>query len=346
MYRIAIVLWALLLLSVQSVAASVSPSATIFVYHRFGDQRYPSTNVEITVFEAQLDYLKKNHFHVLTAGEIARRLKADEALPERCVALTVDDAYRSFLTGAMPLLRRYGYPVTLFVNTAAVGAGSYLTWDELRELHAEGVEIGNHSSTHPYFVSKENMTLEQWHEWARADLVEAQQQCQQELGDRPALLAYPYGEYSPELMDLAAALDFDAAFAQQSGPVGPTSARYALPRFPMGGAYATLNGFRSKLMMRPLPVEVLSPQSPLIAQQNDPPELLFRLDCADVAISTLKCYVQGQDQPAIEVVDKEKGVYRVRALGPLAGRRNKYTLTAQSRDSRYWYWFSQLWIHP
>lgn len=317
--------------------------ATVFVYHRFGDSRYPSTNIDADVFESQLEYLKQHQYQVLPISEIVRRLQSGHALPQRCVALTVDDGYSSFLETAMPLLRRYGYPVSLFVNSDAVGGRDYLDWEQLRQLVAEGVEIGNHSSSHPYFVTLEHQKPEVWREQARQDIEQAQQKFSDHLGVVPTLFAYPYGEYSPGVAQLIAELGFTAALAQQSGVISVRHDRYALPRFPMGGGYATLAEFKSKLKMLPLPLTVLAPLTPVVAQQ-DPPELIFTLETQLLSMSSLRCYVQGQPPAEIEALGA--GRYRVIAAQPLAGRRNKYTLTAQGRDGHSWFWFSQLWIHP
>lgn len=328
-----------------ATGAAWADQATVFVYHRFGDARYPSTNISIEVFEQQLAYLKQQQYQVLTLGEIVERMTAGEALPQRCVALTVDDAYESFLTGAMPVLRRYGYRATLFVNTDSVGAGSYLDWTQLRALAQEGIEIGNHSAAHPYFVSRQYRDPDGWLAWARGDIERAQQAFKQQLSLAPALFAYPYGEYSPELAELVEQLGYRAAVAQQSGVLTPSLPRYHLPRFPMGGPFATFDGFLSKLKMAPMPLTVVSPAGPVISEQ-DPPVLRFKLDAGKVVLNSLRCYVQGQETVSVQVVDEAAGLYEVVARDPLAGRRNKYTLTAQRRDGRGWYWFSQLWLKP
>lgn len=334
------------LLVLFSCCAWATQQANIFVYHRFGDQRYPSTNIDVEVFASQLEYLRQNEYNVLYVSDIVRRLKDGLDLPPRCVALTVDDGYISFLSGAMPLLRQYNYPVTLFVSSGAVGSGSYLTWQQLRQLQGEGVEIGNHSDMHPYFVSEEALGLPGWYVAAQADIQRAQQAFVSNLGAAPIIFAYPYGEYSPALKKLLREEGFLAAFAQQSGVVDAVvykNSRYCLPRFPMGGPFASLAGFINKATMRPLPIQVISPLSPVLNKQ-DPPAMVFTIDNTDIALSTLRCYVQGQNCAEIEAL--EGGRYRVFAAEPLAGRRNKYTLTAQSKDGKAWYWFSQLWIHP
>ena len=338
-----IVLWCLLLMIGVNSYGWAAQHASVFVYHRFGDSRYSSTNIEISVFKQQLEYLKQNHYIVLPLGEIVDRLKRDEELPDKCVAITVDDGYLTFMTGAMPLLKQYGFPATLFVNTDSVGGNSYLSWRQLRQLQQEGVEIGNHSASHPYFVSNEVAEPLTWFANSVADITKAQDAFSDHLGFKPQLFAYPYGEYSPQLERLIEELGFKAAVAQQSGALTKELSFYSLPRFPMGGAFATFNGFKNKLAMLPMPVTVQQPKGPVVHGQN-PPELTFILQSQDINLNSLRCYVQGQDPVAVEKVDGD--LFRVVAKQPLAGRRNKYTLTAQSRDGRSWYWFSHLWVRP
>jgi peptidoglycan/xylan/chitin deacetylase (PgdA/CDA1 family) len=338
--------WLLLLIAlVLPITGVAADQATVFVYHRFGDSRYPSTNIAVDVFAQQLAYLKEHRYQVMTLGDIVALLEAGEALPERCVALTVDDGYESFLTGAMPLLRQYQFPATLFVNTDAVGGKSYLDWAQLKALQDEGIEIGNHSASHPYFVSQQvKMESAAWQQWVRQDIEKAQQLFSRFLGQQPQLFAYPYGEYSPELINEIRLLGFKAAAAQQSGVITSAALRYALPRFPMGGGYATFEGFRNKLAMHAMTVTVISPSGPLLGEQ-DPPVLQFKLDGDEIELATLRCYVQGQETVLARQVDAEAGLFEVVGTQPLQGRRNKYTLTAQGRKGG-WYWFSQLWIHP
>jgi peptidoglycan/xylan/chitin deacetylase (PgdA/CDA1 family) len=114
------------------------------------------------------------------------------------VALTFDDAYRDFFEHAWPLLKRYGFTATLYVATDHVGSRAtwdsqlgepalILSWDELRQLAAEGVTFGAHSASHPYLTRL-----------APAELV-AEGRCskaalERELGQTIVTMAYPYGE--------------------------------------------------------------------------------------------------------------------------------------------------------
>lgn len=335
------------LLPAAAIAGSNTGEANIFIYHRFGDARYPSTNISLEVFAEQLAWLKAQGRPVLPLGEVVHRLAAGEPLPEGCVVLTVDDAFRSFLESGMPLLRRYHFPVTLFVNTNAVGAPGYLTWDELRTLAAEGVEIENHSATHDYLLEhRRGEGGAAWRKRVKADIVRAQRVLSRELGRSPRLFAYPFGEFSPELEALVRQEGFEGAVGQQSGVVWGGSDRFAIPRFPMGGPYATLAGFRAKAGMRALRVQVLKPSSPVLAGQPDgPPQLRLRIDGTGIEKSGLSCFVQGENNCRVDAVAGAPEEVLVTAEKPLSGRRNKYTVTAPGVGGK-WYWFSQPWFQP
>jgi len=279
---------------------------------------------------------------VISHGEIARRLSVGESLPERGAALSVDDAFTSFGEVAMPLLRQARFPVTLFVNTDSVGTPGYLDWKQLQDLSTEGVEIANHTATHDYLVElRPGENPEQWRVRVREDILKAQEEFARHLGFRPKIFAYPYGEYVPELLEIVAELGFQAAFGQQSGVISAGQNRYLLPRFPMGGPFATLEGFRSKLAMQPLMVAEERPLSPLIEVQN-PPELLVRIEDASADLRLINCFAQGDNNCTAVPIEGRQNWYRVTAEKPLSGRRNKYTLTAQGKGG--WYWYSHLWL--
>ena len=332
----------LVALLVAPVVAVAGGQVNAFIYHRFDEPRYASTNISSEIFAEQLAYLKAHDYRVLSLGEVARRLAAGEELPEKGAALCVDDAFTSFAEVAMPLLRQYGYPVTLFVNTDAVGTPGYLSWEALRRLEEEGVEIANHTATHDYLVERQpEETLTAYRGRIQADIARAQQALFEHLGVRAEMFAYPYGEYSPLLVQLVKEFGFQAAFAQQSGVIHQGAERYSLPRFPMGGPYATLQGFVSKLQMKPLAVTEERPESPLV--EGNPPELHVKIDSEGVRLAQVNCFVQGENRCQVVPLAGRPGWFRVVAERPLSGRRNKYTLTAPGQQGG-WHWYSHLWI--
>ncbi|MDH5410757.1 MAG: polysaccharide deacetylase family protein, partial [Alphaproteobacteria bacterium] len=103
--------------------AAAADSAVFLMYHRFGEDIYPATNVRIEQFEAHITELTKGPYTVLPASEIVAALQSGKELPDRTVGITIDDAYLSVYTEAWPRLKAAGLPFTLFVATDAVDKG-------------------------------------------------------------------------------------------------------------------------------------------------------------------------------------------------------------------------------
>ena len=315
---------------------------TCFIYHRFGDDRYPSTNIALDVFAAQLSFLRDQDFRVPTLGEALEQLDSDRGLSGRTVVLTVDDGHQSFLTGALPILRHFGFAVTLFINTDSVGRPGYMTWDDLIGLAAEGMEIGNHSASHAYFL---NVSTSEQLNFFKRDVERAQEAFQTRLGWRPRLFAYPFGEYLPAWESTLRELGFKAAAAQNSGVVYRGSPRYTLPRYPMGGPYATLEGFRQKSRMRALRITNHRLRSPLLDNSN-PPILEVEVDTEGLNAAAMQFFVEGQPRVLQRPNPDDLGRLLLQADKPLTGRRTLYTLTAPSADGLAWHWFSHVWVRP
>jgi len=335
-----------ILLSVICVTSVYSAQVNAFIYHRFDETRYPSTNISADTFTQQLEYLKKMKIEVVTLGDVATRLTEERQLPDHAASISIDDAFRSFYDVGMPIIRHYGLSVTLFVNTDSVGTSGYLNWEEIKELAAEGVEIGNHTASHPYLVEMQpEETFSQWQKRIKDDIEKAQQQFVKNLGFKPDLFAYPYGEYSSAVVAIIQGLGFKVAFSQQSGVIFSGLNHFMLPRFPMGGPFATLDGFKSKFSMQPLQVFAESPDDPVI--QENPPVLYFQVqgDGQKTDPQRFNCFVQGENRCWVEAdATRNPDGYKIVAEKPLTGRRNKYTLTLQTKQGD-WLWYSHLWVN-
>jgi len=181
-------------------------------------------------------------------------------MPENCVSLSVDDAYVSVYETAFPRLRELGWPLTVFLNSAAVDQGlkPYMTWKQMREMAQAGVRFENHGHSHAHLIRYGRDESEQdWKERVTHDILRAQQRIREELGQSPTLFAYPYGEYSPALQQIVSDLGL-VGFGQQSGPLWSGSDFTAMPRFAMSAGYAEMPGFRTKLSALPFPLLAFS----------------------------------------------------------------------------------------
>lgn len=312
-----------------------------FIYHRFGEQTYPSTNIDIKTFKQHLEFLHANEYTVLTLGKALKQLKSKEELPDKTAVLSVDDGYKSFKTVAVPLLDKYNYKATIFLCTQYVGKSNYLSWEDIRELRKKGYEFGNHSHSHDHFL---NYSDERTRKVFLRDLSQAEQQFKQHLGYKPDLYCYPYGEYNPDMQDILRENNYRAAAAQKSGVIYAGSDMYALPRFPMTSSYGIAEKFRAKVRMKALPVLKEQPKDPEIKNTN-PPSLSLHIDPDHIHTEHMQCFVNGRKNCKIEKNSRDQFIINIEAESKLNTRRTLYTITAPSKSGNEWYWYSHLWVN-
>ena len=120
------------------------------MYHRFDENKYPSTNVTEKQFLSHIEYVFKNKIKIFELEEVIENLKKNEKFNEKAVAFSVDDAYSSFYQIAWPVFRDNNIPVTLFISTDIIDKKikDYMTWEEIRQFINEGGSVGQHTSTH------------------------------------------------------------------------------------------------------------------------------------------------------------------------------------------------------
>jgi len=315
-----------------------------FAYHRFGDSRYPSTNIETEVFRQHLQYLKDSSFIVMTMGEALTYLNAPEQpYHSKVIVLTVDDGYKSFLTGAMPLLREFGYNATLFINTESVGGGSYLNWQELKQLMNEGIEIGNHSHTHPYFLDIPETERKKRFE---ADLNLSRMLFRENLNIDPDLYVYPYGEFDQGMQEVLKSEGFRCALAQNSGVVYGGCDQFAMPRFPVAGVFGSYKRFIEKAHMKALRIEGTDPSMHILVASGRPDLKLTIDEHLPISLQEIQCFIGGS-KAGVEIEEnRQERIIHVRAEKPIKSRRTLYTITAPSSDHNSWYWYSYPWFCP
>jgi biofilm PGA synthesis lipoprotein PgaB len=324
--------------------ASREFNAVILMYHKFGEDRYPSTSVTLEQFDAQLDYLKSNGFHVLPLEAVVTAYRNQTPLPENSIAITVDDAYLSVYKAAYPRMRKLNWPFAVFVATDGVDRGfrSHMTWDQMREMQKGGVLFANHTATHDYLIRKKEGETGPAHiARVRADIERCQERLIQELGGAPMLFAYPYGEYNTDIAQLVKSMGF-VAFGQHSGAMGPYSNPVTLPRFPVNQHYGDLKNLKAKFRSLALPVSFVVPFEPVTVERS--PILEVNLEnSSDVRFNELACFISGQGKTDPVWIEPGKR-FSIQAAESLSNGRNRYTCTAPNKARNRYYWFSHQFI--
>lgn len=325
----------LLQLSVVSISPAeaeeeMRDSATVLMYHRFGESRYPSTNISIEQFEAHLAHLAGGNYTVLKLDDIIVRLRAGELLPDRTVAITIDDAYLSVYTEAWPRLTEAGFPFTLFVASSPIDRklSGYMSWEQIRELQSSGVTIGSQTHTHPHMHRLSD-------EEVRAEISTSNGRFIEELGLRPELFAYPYGEYSQFVIDAVKNAGFRAAFGQNSGIMHSADDQFQLPRFAFNEAYGTIDRLKLAVDGLPLKVHDLTPEDMVLTM--NPPLYGFTVSEEMSPVSQLRCFSNNHGKLDVTMLGMRA---EIRAPGPLTEPRARINCTMPAVDGR-WRWFGR-----
>ncbi len=312
-------------------------SAVVLMYHRFGEGKYPSTNITIEQFEAHIKELKSGAYTVLPVPRIIEALRRGTPLPDRTVGLTVDDAYLSVYTEAWPRLKAAGFPFTLFVATDPLDRKQpdFMTWDNLRELAEAGVTIGHQSASHLHMAKSSA-------ERNSRDIARADARFRENLGMRPKVFAYPYGETSLVVQGLVRGAGFTAAFGQHSGAISGTDDFYYLPRFAMNEKYGDLARFRLVANTLALSVTDMVPADPLITELN-PPAIGFTVIGNVKGLERLTCFASHVGRAKVERLGASR--IEVRVGKPFPKGRTRLNCTLPAKDGR-WRWLGRQYYVP
>jgi peptidoglycan/xylan/chitin deacetylase (PgdA/CDA1 family) len=345
--------WLTCIAAIWFIAAPSAPAAVVLQYHHVSTDTPPSTSTAPDRFAMHLDYLEQAGFEVVRLEDLIKAHAAGGPLPDRAAAITFDDGYRSIYEAAWPLLKRRGWPFTVFVNSAPHDRGSplFMSWDQLRELSEGGATIANHTVSHPHLLERlPGQDEAAWRRWVMSEISDAQARIRQEIGAAPKLFAWPFGEFDAALVDVLGELGF-TGFGQQSGPLAVFSDPRALPRFPFGGPYGEREDFITKAESLPFPLAAGGDSIRLLTAAGQAlddavlaaparPVLMLRL-AADFDPTRVECFVSGQGSAALRIEDEW---VRVQAERPLSIGRARYNCTAPSAEAGRFHWFSQSWI--
>ena len=333
---------------VSCLARSVN-ALVVLQYHHISASAPKATSISPALFKQHLAFIEENNFRVIDIAELKKYAGKKTGAPDGTVIITFDDGYRSIYSEAYPLLKKRGWPFTVFVNSQPHDEKNprFVSWQQLKEMSKNGATIANHTDSHPHLIRRlANESHHQWQKRIELEIDFSQKRIQKEIGKAPKFFAYPYGEYNSDLRKLLKSKGY-LAFGQQSGPVGKDTDPQIIPRFPFGGEYGQMDSFATKLFSLPLPVDRVEVESSGKVRFVDP-ELPDGVDKPIMRLSTplaryikeFQCFASGQGKISTEV---QSSTILVKANRSLPVGRSRYNCTANAGNGRY-YWYSRLFI--
>ena len=252
------------------------------MYHRFDENKYPSTNIRKEIFVEHLNEIENSGIEFINFKKFKNVINNN--INKNYVFLTIDDAFESFFLNGWPILKERKIPFVLFVSTREVGKNGYMTWKQINEImESDFVTIGNHSHTHEYLIDWEDEKI-------KLDLETSIEIFKNKIGYSPKIFSYPFGEYSNNLKNIVSDLKFQYAFGQHSGVIDITKDLLELPRFPINEKYGELKRFKSILQTLPFPYENITPKNRYLKKDENPPKIKIKFFENLINIKNINCY--------------------------------------------------------
>ena len=252
------------------------------MYHRFDENKYPSTNIRIEDFKLHISLIKKSGFKFISHKEFEESINKENV--SKKILLTVDDGFSSFYKKAWPILKKNKIPFIIFINTETVGSNGYMTWSEIEEISKfDFVHIGNHSHSHGYLVDKKDEEI-------KKDLQTSIRIFEEKINHTTKFFAYPFGEYKNSYKEIVKNLGFQYGFGQHSGVMDKTKDKLSLPRFPINEKYGEIERFKTILKTIPFPYVAIFPEERYLDEKDNPPDVKISFFKDGPNIKNISCY--------------------------------------------------------
>ncbi len=300
------------------------------MYHRFEENKYPSTNIKINDFKEHLKIIEDSKIKFINPRDFESELKNGKS--QRKILLTIDDGFLSFYENAWPILKEKKIPFILFVSTREVGAFNYMTWDQIKEISKENfVEIGNHSHTHEYLADENNEVI-------KRDIEKSITIFKNELGKNSDFFSYPFGEYSNDFKNIIKNFGFKYAFGQHSGVIDETKDFYELSRYPINEKYGEIKRFKSITKTLPFKYKKIYPEEKYLLQNKNPPKVRIEFFENIKNLESIGCYSnEGNKWRQSDIKFENSNTLIINIAEKFVGERGR--INCSLRDpSGFWRW--------
>ena len=298
------------------------------MYHRFNENKYPSTNIRMDMFDEQMKIIKNQGYEFYDPNNFLNEF--NKVKKNKKILITIDDGFKSFYNEAWPYLKKNKIPFILFVSTEPVGKKGYMTWDEIKEIDDSDIGyIGHHSHTHEYLI---DMTEKEFIN----DIETATEIFKDKLGYVPPIFSYPFGEYSLFMKNYISK-NFEIAFGQHSGIIDNNKDKFELPRFPINEKYGDLKRFNSLINYNPLEYKSLKPVEKKLENNDNPPELIVEFFDNQKNIKNINCYSNDGGSWGQPNLVFEKNILYINFESKFLPRRGR--INCSLNDNGKWRWF-------
>lgn len=211
----------------------------VLMYHMIGDVPDNDAVLLESHFREQMKFLKDNNFHPISLDQLYEYMAHGKAVPINPVVLTFDDGYPDTYSIVFPVLKEYGFKGTVFIPTYDADQGTRLTWQQIKEMKAGGIDIASHSYHHERVNEMAGQTF-------TSEIQKSQAELKSQLGIDNAYFCYPYGGYTTAAGKALAQEGIKLAFTMDPGWAKQGDNPYAVKRIWIGNA-VELGNFKQRV---------------------------------------------------------------------------------------------------
>lgn len=188
----------------------------ILMYHHLQDLPSDATELRLTWtvapahFDAQMALIAQRGFHAITMAQLVGQLKEGRPLPAKPIIISFDDGWEEQYTVAFPILKKYHLIGTFFVYTRPIDHAPYMTWAQLQEMSAAGMDIQAHTLTHPHLRALSP-------DEAMKEIADSKSIIETRLGKPVVAFDYPFGEYNASIIDMLKRAGYESAVTLAAG---------------------------------------------------------------------------------------------------------------------------------
>lgn len=199
----------------------------ILMYHMISDADHPLIKryaLSPAKFRRQMEFLKRRRYTAISLNDIHRYFPGytTNGFPEKSVAITFDDGYMDNYENALPVLKEFNYPATIFIVSGLVGKTNkwmmsenyperpLMGWREIEEVKKNGITIGSHTMNHP------RLSHLKFHD-AKKEVEDSKRYLEDRLGVAIDHFAYPYGDMNESIIDMVREAGYKTACSTRSG---------------------------------------------------------------------------------------------------------------------------------
>ena len=306
----------------------------ILAYHNFTKDEGSSYDMNIVEFEKQIDYLAAHNYSVISLSELLKGLRTDQ-LPPKPIVITIDDGFKSTYTLAYPVLKKYNFPATLFLYTNFIEKNSHsLTWEEIREMTKNNIEIGSHTLSHCNLLKyQKNENYETYLARIRREIFLSKEILKGKIGSEVKFFAYPYGVYSPIIKNLVIQAGYEGILNANSMNNTLTADPFSLNRQIIFGQ-SSFNSFIQILNQRPFNTSQIFPYDGII-ESNQFVKIGAILEDDDYDVKTLSMKLGGA-KVKFDFNPKNREIsFTPDSLKPLIKKSYIVNITALDKNSNY-----------